>query len=427
MENAPLSILTALFGGKPAGDKSSGANALFANTPGDAEKGGQGFFSFIEGLLMTEPESRDDAANPLGAQTPFAGASVSLDFAPKDDAASSAKSGSLALTEEGVLAPGLVSHPEASADAFAGADAPAGPLETQTGPQLLVSAFAKEGGQAEGHSAANDRGVESAAGKAGTETQTAIVNAGAQTQQKTPALALANAAEAADAGTPSTEEPASEIDASLDTRKSKSDNAPGQLLISDQHLKTPGFAANPHANAAAAIAEHASPEALSYSAVTRDEGGPEFDRLATTRLETTSAASDRPAHLNPVRDQIVAAVAARHSDGRLEVRLDPPELGRVTIHFDRDGAEMVRAVVSADTPDTLDLMRRHADVFQRALEDQGFAGLDLQFTDQGTWENPADEANGHSQSFRLAEEEETMAAASGPAPQVALGRLDRRF
>lgn len=434
MENAPLSILTALFGGKPAGDKPPGANALFANTPDDAEKGGQGFFSFIEGLLKAAPESGDDTANPLGAQAPLAGASFSLDFTPGNDAASSAVGGPLALTEEGVLAPALIPHPEVSADAFAAANAPAGqaggPAEARTAPQLLALALTKDGGQAapgEDHPAVNNNGVETAAGKAGTEAQTAILNAGTQAQDKSPITpGLANAAEAAKAGTDSAEEPAAEIDPSVETQKGKSDKPPAHMSFSEQNLKTPGLAANPHANAAAAIAEHAAPEALSHSAVTRDEGGPEFDRLASTRLETVSTASDRPAHLNPVRDQIVAAVASRHGDNRLEVRLDPPELGRVTIHFDRDGAEMVRAVISADTPDTLDLMRRHADVFQRALEDQGFAGLDLHFTDHGPQEDMGDGAQDQLHHFRLAEEE-TAEITAGPSSQVALGRLDRRL
>lgn len=216
-------------------------------------------------------------------------------------------------------------------------------------------------------------------------------------------------------------------DLSAETLRGGDENAQNNLFPPRQNVKAPGLAANAHANAAAAIAEHAAPEALSHSAVTRDDGGLEFDRVASSRLETVSAAANSNIHVNPVRDQIVAAVTARHGEHKLEVRLDPPELGRVTIGFERDGGDIVRAVISANTPDTLDLMRRHADVFQRALEDQGFTGLDLHFADHGPQEGPAGQAGESTQNFRLSEEDAPAAMMTGPAPRAVLGRLDRRL
>ncbi|MEZ5892649.1 MAG: flagellar hook-length control protein FliK [Parvularculaceae bacterium] len=188
-----------------------------------------------------------------------------------------------------------------------------------------------------------------------------------------------------------------------------------------------GLAGNVKAKAVAAITDRAAPEAFTHSAVTRldvaDAAGAE--RTQTIRLETAAHAAATNAHLNLVRDQIVAAVTHRQGD-RLEIRLDPPELGKVMIGFERDGADIVRAVVTADSPNTLDLMRRNADVFQRALEAQGFANLDLHFTDRGPREHANARAGEHAQSFVLNDDIE-FPAAGAPGRYVADGRLDRRF
>ncbi len=186
---------------------------------------------------------------------------------------------------------------------------------------------------------------------------------------------------------------------------------------------------NTSGNAVAAITEFASPEALAHSALTRDEavGAAEFERVAATRTEAAAHAAERNAHLAPVRDQIIAAVTARPGDSRLEVRLDPPELGRVMIGFERDGTDIVRAVVTADSPETLDLMRRNADVFQRALEQQGFSNLDLHFADKGAREQSEEGAGETQRFFSLTEEDAVIAAASSQQQGLVDGRLDRRL
>ena len=208
----------------------------------------------------------------------------------------------------------------------------------------------------------------------------------------------------------------------------------GETLLDDAPLtrgplKMTGQASAPTANAVAAIAEHAAPEALAHSALTRDEAASaaEVERIATTRHEAAVQAGERNAHLNPIRDQIVAAVAARPGEARLEVRLDPPELGRVMIGFEGDGADLVRAVITADSPETLDLMRRNADVFQRALEQQGFSNLDLQFADSGARDNAGEDAGETQRYFSLNEEDAAMTTSPEDTGGLINGRLDRRL
>ncbi len=175
-----------------------------------------------------------------------------------------------------------------------------------------------------------------------------------------------------------------------------------------------------------AVTDQATPETLLHAHVTREGGDADIQQLTPSHFDAVSTA-ERNAGAHAIRDQIIAGVTSRHGDAKLEIRLDPPELGRVTIGFEKDGADMVRAVISADTPETLDLMRRHADIFQRALEDQGFEGLDLHFADRGPQENPTDEGQKQVFSFGFEENEDQLTTGAAQAEQVALGRLDRRL
>ena len=74
------------------------------------------------------------------------------------------------------------------------------------------------------------------------------------------------------------------------------------------------------------------------------------------------------------------ALAVSESDStRIEIRLDPPELGRVHIHLTTvDGG--VQAVVAAQRPETQDLLRRHADTLAQELADAGYGDVSLDFS-----------------------------------------------
>jgi flagellar hook-length control protein FliK len=103
---------------------------------------------------------------------------------------------------------------------------------------------------------------------------------------------------------------------------------------------------------------------------------------APTRPEAVPAPSS-PAAAAPqaVVGQLAAAVA-HSTDGQVEIRLDPPELGRVQIHLAQlDGG--LEAVVLADRPETQDLLRRHADQLARELEAAGYARVSLDFAAGG--------------------------------------------
>lgn len=427
MENSQISILTALFGGKPAGGALPGGKTLFAVPPERADKDAQGFFSFLEGLLKTQPE-QDAEAIPLGA--PSALESPAFEVVRER----------LKTPSEPVITIGGAETLGAPLlDAHAAAAAPVEAKLSGVAAAVTVAVPAEEAPQsiqetlsiARTSSAGVDTAqVETAAaGRSASDAHKQVMKTGEDFLAKpAPSAQLAKytpEAAAAAIETPMDFDPQG-FEMSSESPRDKTDNMPGVLIASRPGVKPAPFPAGAQANGAAAIGEQAAPQAFEHAALTREEGGLDFERLASSRFDAVSAAAHRTVHVHAVRDQIAAAVTARQGDGKLEIRLDPPELGRVTIGFESDGADIVRVVIAASAPETLDLMRRHADVFQRALEDQGFEGLDLQFTDRGPQENPADEAGGKPYAFGLAEEE-TAALAAATAPAAALGRLDRRL
>ncbi|SET54541.1 flagellar hook-length control protein FliK [Oceanicella actignis] len=108
--------------------------------------------------------------------------------------------------------------------------------------------------------------------------------------------------------------------------------------------------------------------------------------------------------------QLTEAVS-RSDDGAVEVRLDPPELGRVRITMSAVDGTM-NAHVSADRPEALDLMRRHAEQLSAELARLGHARVDLSFSSGG---GQPGRPRGHDAFF--------SEAASDPAEPPALRRV----
>jgi flagellar hook-length control protein FliK len=105
--------------------------------------------------------------------------------------------------------------------------------------------------------------------------------------------------------------------------------------------------------------------------------------LGQTRAAETARAAERPgtaagtARFTPANAGALAAqIAARFQNGerRFEIRMDPPELGRVEVRLHVGQDNRVQAILSADRPETLQDMRQHIRELERALNE---AGLDL--------------------------------------------------
>jgi chemotaxis protein MotD len=113
----------------------------------------------------------------------------------------------------------------------------------------------------------------------------------------------------------------------------------------------------------------------------------------TTVQGSASTTQAAPTQGNPTASAVpvmglAAEIASRAFEGkrRFEIRLDPPELGRVDVRLDvsRDGHVTSRLIV--ERSETLDLLRRDAPNLERALESAGLrtndSGLQFSLRDQ---------------------------------------------
>lgn len=84
-------------------------------------------------------------------------------------------------------------------------------------------------------------------------------------------------------------------------------------------------------------------------------------------------ANEHAARAAPVTVQVAREIV-RKFDGdstRFEVRLDPPELGRVEVRLEVTRDHRVTAVVAADTPQALTELARHARELEQTLQSAG--------------------------------------------------------
>jgi flagellar hook-length control protein FliK len=108
-----------------------------------------------------------------------------------------------------------------------------------------------------------------------------------------------------------------------------------------------------------------------------------------------------------------------------EIRLDPPELGRIEVRLDVDRDGNVTSRMIADRSDTLDLLRRDASGLERALQDAGLktANNSLQFSlrDQSMGQQQTGDG---ADAARLAAQDEALLAIE--PKQIDYGRLAGR-
>jgi flagellar hook-length control protein FliK len=78
----------------------------------------------------------------------------------------------------------------------------------------------------------------------------------------------------------------------------------------------------------------------------------------------------------PNMTSLAVEISAKSQSGakQFDIRLDPPELGRVEVRLSIDATGKASAHLSADQPQTLDLLQKDASILTRALRD---AGLDM--------------------------------------------------
>jgi len=118
--------------------------------------------------------------------------------------------------------------------------------------------------------------------------------------------------------------------------------------------------------AEADIAPPASAQAQQQDAATiRIEAGP---RVVQAGYQTSQQQLNLP--------QLAFELARQVQDGntRFQIRLDPPELGRIDVRLDIDKAGQVHARLTVEKSETLDLMQRDQRALERALQQAGLDG-----------------------------------------------------
>ncbi|CUH79736.1 flagellar hook-length control protein FliK [Tropicibacter naphthalenivorans] len=120
--------------------------------------------------------------------------------------------------------------------------------------------------------------------------------------------------------------------------------------------------------------------------VTEEEGvefttisAPSDARGPSASAQIHPATPNTPATSAQVIRQITEAVA-RMTEDRIEIRLNPEELGQVRLQLVHSDQGMT-VNIQADRQETLDLMRRHIDQLSRDLADAGFEGAGFSFGD----------------------------------------------
>lgn len=111
---------------------------------------------------------------------------------------------------------------------------------------------------------------------------------------------------------------------------------------------------------------------------------PAFDR--EIRLPAPLAAQHQPGTPPPPGRQIAEAVLVSRGEAT-EILLAPEELGRLRMVV--TGSDRSQLVIWAERPETLELLRRNADLLSADLAEAGLGSASMEFRQGGEWQAPA--------------------------------------
>lgn len=163
--------------------------------------------------------------------------------------------------------------------------------------------------------------------------------------------------------------------------------ADGEPAPAPERLATPGAPpapqpARPAAGATAApvaIPEISAFDPLAVDALTPPgRSGEAAARLEIAALAPPGQGAPEPRLAAQIVGQITVAASKGEGD-KVEIRLDPPELGKVKLSFAMSETG-VTAHVSVERPEAYDLLRRHGEMLERELNASGFSNVSLDFS-----------------------------------------------
>jgi flagellar hook-length control protein FliK len=188
------------------------------------------------------------------------------------------------------------------------------------------------------------------------------------------------------------------------------------------------------------IAEVPAPKAAPVPVQLANDNSPVIGITPAQNASTTQVAAPQVTqHIQvtatpaPNLPALAVEIAAKSQSGskQFDIRLDPPELGRVEVRLSIDATGKASAHLSADQPQTLSLLQKDAPTLTRALRDAGLDvsqdGLNFSLRQQSDNNQSAGNGNRRSRSFSLSATTGIDATAMTAAYRgVANGRLDIR-
>jgi flagellar hook-length control protein FliK len=199
------------------------------------------------------------------------------------------------------------------------------------------------------------------------------------------------------------------------SRPAEPEGRPGQRA---QH--EPAAAASAHAHTATAAAEQPQPTGFGLSQTATLH----MSNVAVQQLSAMPVQANVPVPLSALAVEIAANAQIGRS--RFEIRLDPPELGRIDVRLDVDRQGQVTSHLIVEKSATLDLLRRDAPQLERALQDAGLKtsdnGLQFSLRDQGQQTGRNDDNGTGRQRLMIAEEETVVAETAGRSYGRMLGQ-----
>ncbi|WP_456636074.1 flagellar hook-length control protein FliK [Bradyrhizobium sp. USDA 10063] len=138
---------------------------------------------------------------------------------------------------------------------------------------------------------------------------------------------------------------------------------------------------------------------------------------ANSQLTVTAATT----HNNAVPVSGLAmeiAASAKNGKSRFEIRLDPPELGRIDVRIHVDNNGQVTSHLTVERPETLQMLRQDANQLQRALDNAGLStgnsGLQFSLRDQSSsGQNGGNQSNPNAHRLIVSEEDSVPATVAG--------------
>jgi flagellar hook-length control protein FliK len=168
-------------------------------------------------------------------------------------------------------------------------------------------------------------------------------------------------------------------------------------------------AATASAHTQTATAEQPQPTGFGFS----QTAALHMSNVAVQQLTAMPVQANVPVPVSGLAVEIAANAQIGRS--RFEIRLDPPELGRIDVRLDVDKQGQVTSHLIVEKSATLDLLRRDAPQLERALQDAGLktsdSGLQFSLRDQGQQAGRNDDnGNGRNSQRLMITEEETIVA-----------------